>query len=109
MFLAEGKKNGPMWIRFSGRMKRMARRGGVETLPGKLTRVKKKKGEEEKKNNGEGQRGGWNQLALKTGGVTLEKKKEEGGEILFSCSSGGNEFSVRSLEGAELSRSKVPS
>lgn len=49
MFLAEGKKNGPMWIRFSGRMKRMARRGGVETLPGKLTRVKKKKGEEEKK------------------------------------------------------------
>lgn len=78
MFLAEGKKNGPMWIRFSGRMKRMARRGGVETLPGKLTRVKKKKGEEEKKNNGEGQRGGWNQLALKTGGVTLEKKKEGG-------------------------------
>lgn len=38
-----------------------------------------------------------------------KRKGEEGGEILFSCSSGGNEFSVRSLEGAELSRSKVPS
>lgn len=49
MFLAEGKKNGPMWIRFSGRMKRMARRGGVETLPGKLTRVKKKKEKKKKK------------------------------------------------------------